>query len=112
MMKIEQNSPKFGLKEVTINKLISVFLQYPNIEKVLLYGSWAKGNYRNGSDIDLTLIGENISYSQLSKIDIEIDDLLLPYLVDLSIFSDIDNPDLIDHINRVGMVFYDRNLSY
>ncbi len=111
MMKIEQNSQQFGLKEVTINKLISVFLQYPNIEKVLLYGSRAKGNYRHGSDIDLTLIGENITYSQMSKIDIEIDDLLLPYLVDLSIFSEIDNPDLIDHINRVGLVFYERNLS-
>lgn len=111
MMTIEQNLSQFGLKEVTINKLISVFLQYPNIEKVLLYGSRAKENYRYNSDIDLTLIGENITYSQMSKIDIEIDDLLLPYLVDLSIFSDIDNPDLIDQINRVGLVFYERNLS-
>jgi len=108
-MKAENITTRFGLKEATIEKIIAVFSQYPNIQKVLLYGSRAKGNYRNGSDIDLTLIGENISYAQLSKIDIQIDDLLLPYRFDLSIFKDIENLDLIDHINRVGLIFYERS---
>jgi predicted nucleotidyltransferase len=109
-MQTEKSLTRFGLKESIIKKIISVFSQYPEIEKVLLYGSRAKGNYRNGSDIDLSLIGENLNYSQLSKIEIQIDDLLLPYLFDLSIFSHIDNPDLIDHINRVGIIFYEKNL--
>ncbi|MBU1171821.1 MAG: hypothetical protein KKD44_19885 [Proteobacteria bacterium] len=39
---------------------------------------------------------------------LEIDDLLLPYSFDISIFADIDNPDLIDHIKRVGMIFYEK----
>jgi uncharacterized protein len=104
-----RESNRFGLKEATIEKIITVFSQYPNIQKVLLYGSRAKGNYRNGSDIDLTLIGENISYGQLSKIDIQIDDLLLPYCFDISIFKDIENLDLIDHINRIGLIFYEKS---
>ena len=108
-MKLENITNRFGLKEATIEKIITVFSQYPNIQKVLLYGSRAKGNYRNGSDIDLTLIGENISYGQLSKIDIQIDDLLLPYCFDISIFKDIENLDLIDHINRVGLIFYEKS---
>lgn len=108
-MKAENITNRFGLKEATIEKIIAVFSQYPNIQKVLLYGSRAKGNYRNGSDIDLTLIGKNISYAQLSKIDIQIDDLLLPYSFDISIFKDIENLDLIDHINRVGLIFYERS---
>lgn len=108
-MKLENITNRFGLKEATIEKIITVFSQYPNIQKVLLYGSRAKGNYRNGSDIDLTLIGENISYVQLSKIDIQIDDLLLPYCFDISIFKDIENLDLIDHINRVGLIFYEKS---
>jgi predicted nucleotidyltransferase len=110
-MKAENITTRFGLKEATIEKIIAVFSQYSNIQKVLLYGSRAKGNYRNGSDIDLTLIGENISYAQLSKIDIQIDDLLLPYSFDISIFKDIENLDLIDHINRVGLIFYERSLD-
>jgi len=105
-MKAENELRRFGLKEATINQIISVFSQYPQIQKVLLYGSRAKGNYRNGSDIDLTLIGD-VSYSQLSGIEDKIDDLLLPYSFDISIFSDIDNPDLVDNINRIGVVFYE-----
>jgi len=107
MMKAENELRRFGLKEAKINQIISVFLQYPQIHKVLLYGSQAKGNYRNGSDIDLTLIGD-VSYSQLSSIEDKIDDLLLPYSFDISIFSNIENPDLIDSIN-VLVLFFTRN---
>jgi len=71
-----------------------------------LYGSRAKGNFKNGSDIDLTLKGDNISLTVLNSIVNQIDDLLLPYSFDLSIFNKITNPDLIEHISRVGLVFY------
>jgi predicted nucleotidyltransferase len=100
---------KFGLKESSIEQIKQIFLRYPTIDKAILYGSRAKGNYKQGSDIDLTLIGENINHDQLWQIAIEIDDLLLPYLVDLSIFDDIDNSHLIDHINRIGVTFYERS---
>ena len=72
-----------------------------------------KGNYRNGSDIDLTLTGKNLTVSkQFSiavKLDDLLDDLLLPHKIDLSIYHKIDNQELIDHINRVGVIFYKRN---
>ena len=106
-MKAENELRRFGLKEAKINQIISVFLQYLQIHKVLLHGSRAKGNYRNGSDIDLTLIGD-VSYSQLSSIEDKIDDLLLPYSFNISIFSNIENPDLIDSIN-VLVLFFTRN---
>ncbi len=38
----------------------------------------------------------------------DLDELLLPYTVDLSLFSDISNPALLDHIRRVGVVFYQK----
>ncbi len=109
MMQTDETVKRFGLKESTINEIISVFAKYPKIEKVLLYGSRAKGNYRNGSDIDLTLIGDELSYSHLSSIELDIDDLFLPYSFDISIFKDIDNLNLVDHINRVGIVFYKKD---
>lgn len=67
------------------------------------------GNYKNGSDIDFTLKGENLNLIILSKIDLELDYLLLHYTFDLSIYYHIDNPELIDPINRVGKVFYTKN---
>ncbi|HKJ32758.1 MAG TPA: nucleotidyltransferase domain-containing protein [Balneolales bacterium] len=99
---------KYGLKNQTINSIEDVFVRYPQIEKVLLYGSRAKGNYRKGSDIDLTLMGNDLDLTTLFQIENELDDLLLPYKIDLSIYSKIENQDLLDHIKRVGLVFYIR----
>jgi uncharacterized protein len=101
---------KFGLKETTIEKICAVFAGFPQVEKAVLYGSRAKGNYKNGSDIDLTLHGKDLTLNMLYKIDQELDDLLLPYTFDLSIFERLSDPDFIDHIQRVGVVFYQRNL--
>ncbi len=97
---------KFGLKEETIFKITSVFEKFPQIEKVILYGSRAKGNFKRGSDIDLTLYGKNLNLTLINKIETEIDDLLLPYTFDISIFHQLDNSELINHINRVGKTFY------
>ena len=97
---------KTGLSDSTINAIITVFSQYPAIEKAMLYGSRAKGNYRKGSDIDLSLMGDNLTYTQLGQIENQLDDLLLPYSFDLSLYKQIDNPDLLDHIKRCGIVFY------
>ncbi len=102
---------KYGLKEETVEKINHIFSQYPEIEKVVLYGSRAKGNFKNGSDIDLTFYGEKLNLSILGKIDNALDDLLLPYTLDLSIFKHIDNADLMDHIKRVGIDFYKKNTS-
>ena len=103
-----ETSLRFGLKESTIDSINAVFSQYPDIEKAVLYGSRAKGNYREGSDIDLTLMGGKLSHAQLNRIEMQIDELLLPYTIDLSLFESIDNANLIDHIRRVGVVFYEQ----
>jgi predicted nucleotidyltransferase len=101
---------RFGLKKATIQKICAVLARYPQVEKAVLYGSRAKGDYKNGSDIDLTLCGgADLSLDVLYKIMNEIDDLLLPYTIDLSIFRDISDPDVVEHIQRVGVIFYLRN---
>lgn len=80
--------------------------KYPAIEKAILYGSRATGNYRPGSDIDLTLVGEKLNLTTLQKIENELDDLLLPYKIDLSLHKQIRNKELLEHIERVGKVFF------
>ncbi len=97
---------KYGLKATEIVAIQNVFKLFPNLNKVVIYGSRAKGNYRPGSDIDLTLQGKNLDYQDLVAIENSLDDLLLPYTIDLSIYHLIENSDLIDHINRVGVEFY------
>ena len=97
---------KYGLSDSTLQKIQDVFSHYPQIERAILYGSRATGTYRNGSDIDLTLCGNALTHNVLSRIDTELDDLLLPYTIDLSIFHQIENPIMIEQIQCVGVSFY------
>jgi predicted nucleotidyltransferase len=97
-----------GLSQKTIDALINVFKKNPEIVEAVLYGSRAKGNYRPNSDIDLTLKGKNLDLSALWKIELELDDLLLPYQIDLSLYQLIKQPALLEHIDRVGVVFYSK----
>ena len=98
---------RFGLKEATIQKICVILARYPQVEQALLYGSRAKGNYKNGSDIDLTLRGgADLTLPVLYRIMDELDDLLLPYTIDLSIYANINDADVRAHIQRVGVTFY------
>jgi len=96
----------YGLKEEVVKKINSIFAEYKEVQEVILYGSRAKGNYKPGSDIDLTLKGKNINLKVINKISLNLDDLLLPYTFDLSIYHQINNQDLLNHIKRVGKIFF------
>jgi predicted nucleotidyltransferase len=99
---------RFGLSEATIQKLCAALAHYPQVEKAVLYGSRATGTYRNGSDIDLALFGDDLNLQTLCKIMNAIDDLMLPHSVDLVIFGQVSDPDLMAHIQQAGVMFYQR----
>lgn len=105
-------TPSFGLPKATLEKLNSVFTRHRAIDAVLIYGSRAKGNYRPGSDIDLTIKGGEIPFAEFMQIEDQIDDLMLPYTVDLSQYRQIDNAELIAHIERVGATIYMREAEH
>lgn len=98
---------KYGLPDQTLLTLNEIFNRYPGIKQAVLYGSRAKGKYRNGSDIDLTLktTGE-FTFTDLLHIAGDFDDSDMPYFVDVSIYHELSNPDLVAHIDRVGKVLY------
>jgi len=100
---------QFGLRREIIERINEVFAKYPQIEQAILYGSRAKGNFKNGSDIDLTLKGHGLNLSLINEILIDLDDLLLPYTFDVSIFNRISSDGLVEHIKRAGKVFYERS---
>jgi predicted nucleotidyltransferase len=98
---------KFGLSDTVIQELQDVFRRYANIEKVLIFGSRSKGNYRAGSDIDLAVIGKDIDYSLLLDLQCDIEDLELLYSIDLLDYQKKKGTPIGDHIDRVGQVFYE-----
>lgn len=100
-----------GLSNSDIEKIKNVFASYIQVEKVILFGSRAKGTYKPASDIDLTLVGTKLNLSIQQKIESELDDLMLPYKFDISIYHQISNKDLIEHIERVGQIFFNNTLN-
>jgi len=97
----------FGLDTAVIERIRNVLRRYPQVEAAILYGSRAKGQYREGSDIDLSLRG-NISFKVLQDIFDDLDELLLPWTIDLSIYDELSNESLKEHIRRVGQRLYSR----
>ncbi len=98
----------YGLSERAVKKIIGVLEQKPEISKAVLFGPRAKGNFRNGSDIDLVLFGEKLDLKALFKMETALDDLILPWKIDLVLFPTITNQELKEHIRSVGKVFFER----
>jgi len=97
---------KFGLEDIVTRDIINIFSAFSQVDEVILYGSRAKGNYRTGSDIDIAVKGRQLDLSLLNSISLQLDDLFLPFTFDLSLYSQIDNNELVDHIKRVGISLY------
>jgi predicted nucleotidyltransferase len=95
-----------GLNNEVIEKIQGVFALHSEVEEAVLFGSRAKGTYKPASDIDITLIGTNLDLTIQQEIESELDDLLLPYKFDISIYHQIANKELIKHIERVGKPFF------
>lgn len=98
-----------GLEERVWDLIVQRFASFPEIEKAVLYGSRAKGTARHASDIDLTLMGDQLTWQDFQMVERALDDLLLPWKIDLSLYRQIENPDLRSHISRVGICIYQRN---
>jgi len=92
-----------GLPDYVLQDLRRVFLNHPAVQRVVLYGSRAKGNFRPNSDIDLMVIAPEISWREFNEIEAEIDDLLMPWKVDLALEHQIENDELLEHVKRVGV---------
>lgn len=99
---------KYGLLLKDIDFIISILSANPKIEKIVLFGSRAKGNFNKGSDIDIAIKGQQLNLDDIVESKIKIDELSLPYKFDIIIYDRINEPDLIGHIDRVGKILFRR----
>ena len=96
----------FGLSPATLTSLRTVFEAHASVRRVIVYGSRAKGCARPGSDIDLALDAPGLPFAEFLHIEQELDDLDLPYELDLALLDQIESADLRDHIDRVGQLLW------
>ena len=95
----------FGIYPESYKQMIEIIDSCKSIDEVIIYGSRAKANYREGSDIDITLKG-NITENDFRKLHNDLEESYIPYLFDISIYDKLSSESLKDHIDRVGKVFY------
>ena len=105
------NSNSFGLLTSDLNFLIQLFQKFPSIQEVHIFGSRAKGNFKNGSDVDLSIKGELVTFEEMNQLDDELNELSnLPYKFDLVQYEKIESLELKKHIDRIGKVIFKRNI--
>jgi predicted nucleotidyltransferase len=97
-----------GLGEKTIAQVASVLARFSEVRKAVLFGSRAKGTHKRGSDIDLALIGDQLDWRTVGRIDSALDDLPVPYRFSLIRFSEATDPEVADHVQRVGIPIFQR----
>lgn len=98
----------YGMTDDELELLCSLFARQREIERVILYGSRARGTHKPFSDVDITLLGVGLTRSHLSRLMADIDESSLPYFFDISLFAKLTNPDLIEQIEQTGVVLYQR----
>ena len=98
----------YGMTDDELKLLCSLFARHKEIEQVILYGSRARGTHKPFSDVDITLLGIGLTRSHLSRLMADLDESSLPYFFDISLFAKLTNPDLIEQIERTGVVLYQR----
>ncbi len=98
-----------GLNAGDIKAITDVLKKFPTVETAFIYGSRAMGTFRTGSDIDIALKGKQLSADTCSRIHFELEEeTLLPYFFDITHYASLENQNLKDHIDRVGVVFYQK----
>lgn len=96
----------YGMEDEELQLMRNIFSMTPHLEKVVLYGSRAKGTNKPFSDVDITLIGDQLTQDDLTDVMYRLSESSLPYFCDVSLFSHLNNPALIDHIQRRGKIIY------
>lgn len=99
-----------GLENSDVAAILGILQKNEKIGKIILFGSRAKGNCEAGSDIDLALSGNDLTTNDIIDLSTELEELELPYKLDMVILERIKEKELLDHISRVGIVLFDRKL--
>lgn len=96
----------FGLSDAIHQDLQQVFSQFPQIEQVLIFGSRAKGNYREGSDVDLAVFASAMTDSEFTTLWARVDNLPILFKIDLIHWNTLEKETLKQKILAEGRIFY------
>lgn len=97
-----------GLKERHRGAIIEILAAHPKVERIVLFGSRAWGNFRPQSDIDLALYGEELTWDDLTKLKEKLEETTIPYRIDLLLVRDLEDRGLREQIEKHGVEWFCR----
>jgi predicted nucleotidyltransferase len=101
---------RFGLTKKDLESIVHLLQSKPEINKAVLFGSRAKGNFKRGSDVDIAIFGEQVNLEIVSRLSWELNELTsLPYMFDIVDYTHLPHPELKEHIDRVGILLFSRD---
>jgi predicted nucleotidyltransferase len=95
----------FGIGNFIWKTILSTCFQFSAVNQVILYGSRARGDYRNGSDIDIAIDAPEMTDHEFSILWNTLDDLPIIYTLDVVHLQSISNIAFIQAIERDGIKF-------
>ena len=103
----DSNERKIGLNICDIyDDVKNIAAKYEAIEKVVLFGSRARGDNREKSDIDIAVFPKEYSFEEEAAFWLEIEDIDTLLKFDIVVVSDDTERELIENIERDGILIY------
>ena len=103
----------FGIYDKSFTLIRESLAEFPEIEKAVIFGSRAMGNYKKGSDIDIVICGENVNHNTISRLHGKLnEELPVPYFVDIINYNSITLKELKEHIENSGKIIYEKNSDH
>ncbi len=97
----------FGISYKSWEMLLNTLKSFNEIERAVIFGSRAMGKYKSGSDIDIAVYGKNVDVEITLNLSAKLNENTpTPYFYDILSGDALANPDLREHIKRVGKEFY------
>jgi len=107
MKSLKINYKDFGLKARDLDYILKTLENYKQVEAALIFGSRAKGTYKEGSDIDLALKGKRLDYDIIKEIAVQLNEYLpIPFFVDVIDYTHLKKEALKKHIDLFGKLIY------
>jgi len=98
-----KDNKRFGIDEQELKVIVDLIKKSTKVKRVIIFGSRVKGNYKIGSDIDIAIDGDEVDFNLINEMRVELDELILPYKLDIIDYRQIENIELKRHIDRVGV---------
>jgi uncharacterized protein len=100
----------WGLMQSDLAAIKDILSQHSSVENARIFGSRAKGTHHVGSDVDIALAGQTLTFEAVQHIAYLLnEETIMPYRFDIVDYNAITNPAVTEHIDRVGVELYRRD---